>query len=315
VAKIEALPFIFEDLSEMDWEDLRVFLAVAGAGSLAGGARRLSVSQATAWRRIQALENSLRVTLFDRRPGGYVLTSVGTNLLRAVDGVQRTIEGARGQLTDEPEAIQGEVRVAAPEFVGLMLAERLPQLAARHPHLVIELLTGSPAAGLLVRDVDIAFRVERMLGGGFALEGVFPIPFGLYASPGYLKRFGSPRAIDDLHGHRLIGFDHSMAHVAPKPWLRSGGRGAVIAFRSNSPYARLLAARAGLGLAMLPEPLVRDSPGIRLALPSAQVGKLDLMMFVSAELKREPRVTAARNFLVELFADRGRAAPPAREVA
>src|SRR5215510_15502475 len=97
--------------------------------------------------------------------------------------------------------------------------------------------------------------------------------------------------------------------------FRSGGRGAVIAFRSNSPYARLLAARAGLGLAMLPEPLVRDSPGIRLALPSAQVGKLDLMMFVSAELKREPRVTAARNFLVELFADRGRAARPAREVA
>lgn len=285
----------------MDWDDLKVFLAVASAGSLAGGARRLGVSQATVWRRVRALEDALRVTLFERRPGGYTLTAVGTNLLEAVDGVQRTIESARGRLADEPVEVEGEVRVAAPEFVGLMVAEHLPALAQRHPRLVIELLTGSPAAGLLARDVDIALRVERKAGTGFVLEGVFPVPFALYASPAYLKRRGAPRAIDDLKGHALVAFDHSMAHVAPKPWLRSGGRGATIAFRSNSPHARLLAARAGLGLAMLPEPLVRDAHGLRLALPTEQVGKLDLMLFVSSELRREARVTAARDFLVDLL--------------
>lgn len=292
----------------MNWNDLKVFLAVATSGSLAGGARRLRVSQATAWRRVHALEESLGTTLFERRPGGYVLTTAGTTLLRGIDGVQRTIEVASGRLTDEPEAVEGEVRVAAPEFVGLMIAGELPALAARHPRLVIELLTGSPAAGVAVRDVDIAFRVERTLGGAFALEGVYPIPFGLYASPRYLKRFGAPRAIDDLRGHRLIGFDHSMAHLAPKAWLRSGGRGAAIVFRSNSPHVRLLAARAGLGLAMLPEPLARASPGIRLALPTESVGKLDLMMFVAAELRREARVTAARDFLARLFGDYAAAA-------
>lgn len=288
----------------MDWDDLKVFLAVASAGSLAGGARRLGVSQATTWRRVRALEDALRVTLFERRPGGYTLTPVGANLLDAVDGVQRTIESARGRLADEPVEVEGEVRIAAPEFVGLMIADRLPAVAARHPRLIIELLTGSPAAGLLARDVDIALRVERKVGGGFTLEGVFPIPFALYASPAYIKRHGSPRAIDDLKGHRLIAFDHSMAHVAPKPWLRSGGRGATIAFRSNSPHARLLAARAGLGLAMLPEPLVRDASGLRQALPTEQVGKLDLMLFVGSELRRELRVTAARDFLVELLQGR-----------
>jgi molybdate transport repressor ModE-like protein len=287
----------------VDWQDLKVFLAVASAGRLAGGARRLGLSQATAWRRIRALEESLGTTLFERRPAGYVLTGAGTRLFRGLDGVQRTIEVASGQLTDEPEAVEGEVRVAAPEFVGLMATERLPALAARHPRLVVELLTGGAAADLMARDVDIAFRVERTLGGAFVLEGVFPIPFGLYAAPAYLKRFGTPQAIDDLRGHRLIGFDHSMAHLAPKPWLRSGGRGATIVFRSNSPHARLLAARAGLGLAMLPEPLARASPGIRLALPSERVGRLDLMMFVSGELRREARVTAARDFLAALFTD------------
>ena len=278
-----------------------MFLAVASAGSLAGGARRLDVSQATTWRRIRALEDALKVTLFERKPTGYVLTPMGASLLEAVDGVQRTIDAARGRLADAPDSLAGEVRVAAPEFVGLMLARRLPELAAAHPRLIVELLAGSPAAGLMVRDVDVAIRAERMLGGGFALEGVFAVGFGLYAAPAYLRRHGRPRAIDDLKGHRLIGFDHSMAHVAPKPWLRAGGRGASIAFRSNSPHARLLACSAGLGLAMLPEPLARHASGIQPALPSAQVGRLDLMLFVSAALRREPRVSAVRDFLVRIL--------------
>ena len=270
------------------------------------------MSQATTWRRIRALEDALEVTLFERRATGYVLTPVGTSLLEAVDGVQRTIDAASGRLSDAPDPLSGEVRVAAPEFVGLLLARRLPELSAAHPHLVVELLAGSPAAGLLVRDVDVAIRAERMLGGGFALEATFAVAFGLYASPAYLRRHGRPRAIDDLKGHRLIGFDHSMAHVAPKPWLRAGGRGATIAFRSNSPHARLLACSAGLGLAMLPEPLARHAPGIRPALPTAEVGTLELMLFVSAALRREPRVTAVRDFLVRILTDETAAVASAR---
>ena len=289
----------------MDWDDLRIFLAVASAGSLAAGARRARVSQATTWRRIRSLEAALDATLFERKPTGYVLTPVGATLLEAVGGVQRTIEIAQGRLADQPEALVGEVRVAAPEFVGLMLSRRLPELARRHPRLVVELLTGSPAAGLLVRDVDVAIRAERMLAGGFALERAFSVPFALYASPAYLRRHGAPRAIDDLKGHALIGFDHSMAHVAPKPWLRAGGRGATIVFRSNSPHARLIAARAGLGLAMLPEPLVEGTAGLKLVLPSREVGQLDLMVFVNADLLREPRVTAVRDFLAEILRARG----------
>ena len=293
----------------MNWDDLKVFLAVAGAGSLAGGARRLNVSQATTWRRVRALEEAMKVTLFERRASGYAITPVGTKLLRAIDGVQRTIDAAQGRVADTDDALAGEVRVAAPEFVGLMMARRLPDLAARHPRLVVELLTGSPAAGLVVRDVDVALRAERMLSGGFSLEHVFRVPFALYAAPRYLRRFGAPRAIDDLKGHRLIGFDHSMAHVAPKPWLRAGGRGATIAFRSNSPHARMLAARAGLGLVMLPEPLVGDAPGLSRVLPSDAVGRLDLMLFVNHALRREPRVAAVRDFVVATLE------PPRRTVA
>jgi len=310
VARIGQRYFIFGD--PVNWDDLKVFLAVASAGSLAGGARRLNVSQATTWRRIRALEDSLKVTLFERKATGYVLTAVGSNLLDAVDGVQRTIDAASGRLTELPDALSGEVRVAAPEFMALLLARRLPELAHEHPQLVVELLAGSPAAGLMVRDVDVAIRAERMVAGGFTLEATFAVAFGLYAAPAYLRRHGRPRAIDDLKGHRLIGFDHSMAHVAPKPGLRAGGRGAAIAFRSNSPHARLLACSAGLGLAMLPEPFARHASGIRPALPSAQVGALYVMLFVSAALRREPRVTAVRDFLLRILRDETREVASAR---
>lgn len=251
-----------------------------------------------------ALEDSLETQLFERRPEGYVLAAAGTALLKSLDGVQRAIETAGRGLAQSPAGAEGEVRITAPEFPGQLLAERLANLGRRHPRLVIELLTGSPAASLMAREVDIALRVERSPSAGFALEAVFPIPFSVYAAPSYLKRFGAPKAIDDLKGHRLIDFDRSWAHIAPKPWQKSGGRGATVVFRSNSPHARLAALRAGLGLCMLPELMVRDDPELCLVLPSDAVGTLDLMMFVAAQLKREPRVVAARDFLVELLSNR-----------
>jgi molybdate transport repressor ModE-like protein len=285
----------------LDWDDLRVFLAVARSGSLAGGARQLRTSQATAWRRVHALEEALGVKLFERRSTGYALTNAGANLLGALDGVQRTIEGVRRQVAAGEDASEGEVRLAVPDFVGLMVANAASALAAEHPRLVVELITDNPTRGLHVRDVDVAVRPERRQADGFTLEGVFSIPYGLYAAPAYLERHGHPRAIDDLDGHRLIAFDHAMTHIAPKPWMRAGGRGAAIVFRSNSPRARLLAARAGLGLVMLPEPMVRDTPGLQLVVPAENVGRLDVMLFVATELRREPRVAAVRDFVAGLL--------------
>lgn len=293
----------------MDWDDLKVFLGVAEAGSLAGASRRLHLSQATVWRRVRALEQSVGTTLFERRPVGYALTPAGTVLLRRLGGVHAKVEAAWHGLTNEIDAAEGDVRVTAPEFAGLMIAGALPQLARRHPRLVVELLTRSPIAALAARDVDIALRVEPLPAGAFAPEDTYAIPFGLYATPGYLERHGTPRAVNELDGHRLIDFDYSMAHLAPKLWQRSGGKGATPVFRSNSPNARLVAARAGLGLALLPQPMVGDDARLRRVLSHEDVGNLDLMMFTRAEMQRDARIGAVRDFLVELFAPYRRAGP------
>jgi len=287
----------------MDWDNLKVFLAVAAAGGLGGGARRLGLSQATVWRRIKALEDSLQTPLFERRPEGYALGAAGSALLKSLEGVQRSIETAGRSLAQSGPGVEGEVRITAPEFPGQMLAERLASLTRRHPRLVIELLTGSPAASIMAREVDIALRVERSPSAGFALEGVFTIPFNVYAAPSYLKRYGAPKSIDDFKGHRLVDFDRSWAHIAPRPWQKSGGRGATVVFRSNSPHARLAAVRAGLGLVLLPELMARASPELCVVLPAEVVGTLELLMYVAMPLKREPRIIAARDFLIDLLGE------------
>lgn len=283
----------------MHWEPLRFFLALATAGSLAGAARRLRVSKATVWRQVRALEQSLGAPLLERQASGYTLTPAGRRFLGNVEGVERTIEAACQTLSAEPASIEGEVRVTAPELAGRAIARRLPALAARHPRLALEMITGSPAATLAARDTDIALRFEQPQGGGFTLATRFPIRFAVYAAPAYLRRFGRPLALDDFAGHRLIEFEHSLAQLAPEPWRARGGRGATIAFRSNSPHLRLAAARAGLGLALVAEIFAADEPGVRAVLDGDAVGSLDLFVFVSARLRYEPRVVAAQEFLNE----------------
>jgi molybdate transport repressor ModE-like protein len=281
----------------MDWEDLKVFLAVARAGSLAAASRRLRLSQATVWRRMRALDESLDATLFERRSTGYVLTAQGTSFLRALDGVDETISSARRRLAEGAESPEGEVRISLPEFLSPLIGAKTPELIARHPRVRLESLSASPLAQLGVRDADVAIRAERPLVGGYWISEPYPIPFALYASPDYVRQHGAPHSLDALAGHRLIDFDHSIEHAAPGPWRGADLREVTVVFRSSSPHARLAAARRGAGLAMLPECLVGDDPTLRTLIPASSIGALDLMLCVNSELMREPRIAAVVEFL------------------
>lgn len=287
----------------MDWQQLRYFLALAAAGSLAGAARRLGVSKATAWRQVHALEEALGTRLFERDAKGYALTPIGRRFLANVESIGRTIDLACQAIASEPATVEGEVRVTAPELLGDAIAGRLPDLAMQHPGLALEMIVGSPAATLTARETDIALRFEQSRGVGFRQTASFPIRFAVYGAPAYLKRFGAPKRIDDFSGHRLIDFEHTLAHLAPDAWRRSGGRGAEIVFRCNSPHARLAAARAGIGLALVAEVLGNEATGVVPVLDGDTVGALELFVLVAARLQDEPRVAAAREFLCDVLAE------------
>jgi len=280
----------------MQWDDVRIFLAVANAGSLAAGARRLRLSQATVWRRMRALDASLGATLFERRPTGYVLTSQGTTFLRALEGIESTMTVARRRLSEGQDVIEGDVRIATPEFLASMLAARAAALASKHPRLRLEIVSSSPIAEYGYGEADIALRVERPTIGGFWISDPFPVRFALYASDAYVERHGAPVSLQDLSSHHLIDFDHSLAHAVPEPWRHTDLAKTRVALRCSSPHGRYAAACAGLGLALLPRCIGSADQHLREVLPPRIVGALDIFVCVRAELLGEARIAAVIEF-------------------
>jgi len=283
----------------MNWDDVKIFLGVAQAGSLAAGARRLRLSQPTVWRRMRALDTALGARLFERRASGYVLSAQGTMFLRALDGVDSRLSTARRRLQEGSEVIDGEVRVAVPEALSPLVASGAARLAQRHPALRLEIVSASPIADFGLRDAVLIVRcgADRPQVAGFWVSRPYPLRFALYGSREYIKLHGAPRTLDALAGHRLVDFDHSMSHVAPDAWRNADLSEMQIVLRAASPHARLSAASTGLGLALLPCCLLeRDSELVPVIGPRL-MGELELRICAHAEAIGLARVSETAKFL------------------
>jgi molybdate transport repressor ModE-like protein len=264
-----------------DWEDIRVFVALARHGSLSATARALSITHATVSRRIQSLEQALGEKLVERRPDGYVLTPAGTRLL----GPASDMEAAagllgRGGADDSPK---GLVRINAPPSLtqGFLVA-RLAALAARHPALDIDIATDVRTVSLERRETDIALRFGRPLDGDVIARQMATLGFGFYATPEWRRR------IDDGAVPVFVGFDEANAHLPEAAWLAQQFPRARMAFRANSQIAQSAAAKAGAGIALLPHfvgreddalvpcPLDRPPPSRELWLLTRRLDRKDL---------------------------------------
>ena len=291
----------------MEWEDLRYFLAVARRQSLAAAARDLKVSQATVWRHVARLEQSLQVRLFAQRSTGYILSAAGEGLQESAQRVEAEIQAAKGRLSSNTAKLRGEVRLTTPELVAGLLAANLQMLRMRHPELCVEMVTSTPTAALSRRETDIALRYEAAAHGSLVIEHRFAVGFGIYASPGYIRKHGRPTAVDHFNGHALIGFDDSAGHVAPARWLRKGGQGARITFRSNSLQARFAAAKSGVGCALLPAMLGDGDPELVQVFSERAAGSLELYLFVNGRVTNSPNIAAVRSFIVSVLESRKQA--------
>lgn len=287
----------------MNWDDLRYFLAVASGGSLSAAARQMGVSQATVWRHVDSLESALGTRLFDHRRTGYRPSPAGETLLEKARQIEADIAGLREAVTGSAGPLAGEVRLTGPEFLATgLMTEALAEFCAGHPALRAELITGSPAAMLSRRETDIALLFDLPLRGDFAVERRILVGFGVYASHTYIEKHGRPAAVDAFVDHLLIDFDDSAGHVAPTRWLKTGGRGARIVFRSNSADARLTAAKAGHGIAMLPALNGNAEPGLVRLFGPDDLGRLELSLLVGERVRRTPCVKAVCDFVAETLA-------------
>ena len=189
----------------MDWDKLRIFHAVADAGSLTHAGETLHLSQSAVSRQVRALEESLDATLFHRHARGLILTEQGELLFEATRAMTKRLDAASARIRDSEDEVFGELRVTTTTGFGtLWLAPRLPQLYEKYPDLNVELMLEERVLDLPMREADVAIRMKEPSQADLIRKRLMTVEMRLYASAEYLKSRGTPQALEDIANHRLI---------------------------------------------------------------------------------------------------------------
>jgi DNA-binding transcriptional LysR family regulator len=236
-----------------DWNDLRIFLAVARKGSTIAAARELGTSPSTAARRVTALEEALDVTLFDRRPDGYHLTDAGRALLPAAERMEVAAAEVEERLAALSRGATGTVRFTTLDLTASQwVVPHLPPFHAAYPHVQVEIITGDNKLDLLRGEADVALRFgPRPTEPGLVVRGVGNVELALYCSRDYAATRGVPTDVAALDRHAVI---RGVGYVDERPhhqWLRDHAPNATVAHRSNSTIGILEAVRQGIGIGSL----------------------------------------------------------------
>ena len=242
----------------MNWDDLRIFLAVARAGQILGAARRLGLNHATVSRRIAALEEALGAKLFHRLTTGSALTLAGEHLLARAERIEADMILARAEIAGESETISGTVRIGAPDGFGIaFLAPRLGRLTARHPALAIQLVPVPRSLSLSRREADIAITVDRPTEGRLVAGKLVDYTLALYASRSYAAEHGLPQTVRELSAHRLVGYVRDLVFSPTLDYADEVSEDWKAAFAVSSAMGQVEAVRAGAGIGILHEFIAR----------------------------------------------------------
>jgi DNA-binding transcriptional LysR family regulator len=289
----------------MDWDKLKVFHAAAEAGSFTHAGEQLGLSQSAVSRQVSALEQELGVSLFHRHARGLILTEQGELLHRTAHEVFMKLEAARAKLTDTRERPNGELKVTTTPGIGVhWLTPRLGEFLDLYPEIRITLLTTEEELDLAMREADVAIRLRQPVQPDLIQRKLFSLHFHACASPEYLKRFGTPRSVEELGKHRIV----VLGGTVP-PWLaqsgnwllksgHDGGAPRVPWLTINNVLGVLRACQRGIAIAMLPDYLVEEDGGLVQLFGDANALAFDAYFVYPEELKSVARVQVFRDFLV-----------------
>lgn len=254
--------------SEADWDDLRIFLAVARAESLSGAARALRLDPATVGRRIARFEAALGTQLFTKSPQGYAATTEGQRLFDEAVRAEEAIQGAVGAARAQGGALSGQVRIGAPDgCANYLLPGVVARLAAEHPGLEIQIVAAPRVANLSRREADMAIAVSRPTGGRLLAEKLADYRLSLAAARDYLATHPPIRAREDLAHHPIVGYIPDMIFDRELDYLAEIGVSRV-ALASNSVAVQLNILRAGAGLGIVHDFALPHAPDLVRVLPA-----------------------------------------------
>jgi DNA-binding transcriptional LysR family regulator len=287
----------------MDWDRLRIFHAVADAGSFTHAGHDLGLSQSAVSRQISALEQELNVPLFHRHARGLILTEQGEMLYRTAHEVFTKLAAAQARLMDSKDKPTGELRITTTVGLGsVWLTPRIAEFIELYPEISVVLLLEDRELDLSMREADVAIRLRRPVQPDLIQRKLFTVHHHLYASPDYVRRKGMPKVLQDLDSHNILIFGSTSGFFTNINWLETAGRtdggGRRSILKVNNAYGLRRAVEAGLGIASLPDYIVgKDSPLVQIQLP-AETPEFDTYFVYPEELRDSKRVGVFRDFLV-----------------
>lgn len=293
----------------MDWDKLRIFHAVAEAGSFTHAGEVLNLSQSAVSRQISSLEESLKVALFHRHARGLILTEQGELLYRTAHEVFSKLAMAEAQLAESKDRPKGQLKVTATQAFGSSwLTPVLLEFIDLYPDVEVDLVLEDRELDLSMREADVAIRMAPPRQPELIQRHLMTVHLNIYAAPAYLKRHGIPKVPEDIDQHRVIVYGNDMRPpVEDIDWLLRAGtrkdkpRRPIL--RVNSVYAILRAVQSGLGLASLPEFMIPEGTNLVRVLPELQGPRIDAYFVYPEELRNSKRIQVFRDFLLRKVAE------------
>lgn len=291
----------------MDWDKLRVFHAVAEAGSFTHAGDTLNLSQSAVSRQISALEEALSVPLFHRHARGLILTEQGEALNSTVREVFAKLAMTEALLSESRDKAAGRLKVTTTfGFGSTWLAPRMAAFLDQHPDVSVSLLLDDGDLDLAMREADVAIRMHAPKQPDLIQRHLMEIDWVICASADYLAAHGTPKAVEELENHRLVLFGDHKPPVPNINWLGELGRGGARrgVLEVNSMAAMSYAIRAGAGIGALPAWMSTELDGLTKLLPGLKRPKVDCFFVYPEELRNSKRVAVFRDFLLAKLQER-----------
>lgn len=285
-----------------DWNDLRFFLELHRSGRLLTAARRLNTTHSTVARHIERIERHLGTALFVQHAQGYELTPSGLALLKHAEAMENVALLAQEEITQAMTPL-GKVRLGVTEGIGIQFfTPRLEALFESYPGLEVELVAVPRFVSILNREAEISIHLERPNADLLITRKLTDYRLALYASPAYLERAAPLRHREDLARHTWIGYVDDLIFSQELLFLNSFCRTPNVVFRSTSVIAQQQAARAGLGIAVLPNYMARHDPELVRVLPGETIQR-SYWICTRRELHRSVRLRVVWDYLLKLCAE------------
>jgi DNA-binding transcriptional LysR family regulator len=289
-------------LEEMDWDDLRIFLAVMRTETLSQAAKRLKLDHSTVCRRIAQFELCLGGSLFERHRAGMKPTELARRILENADAVEAAVLNMHESLSDSNNELVGTVRIAMMEGIAsLYLARRLLPFIEQYPRVKLELVTSSQILNINRREAEIFLSFFQPTGRNLHCELVGQITLNLYGATNYFARYGKPKTIGELTNHHFTSYIEDLVQIDAVRWLDDVISEPKIRFFSNSMVAQMTAASAGIGLVLLPRFAVEKENDLFPVLENEVIVKRDLWISVHHDLEFSNRIKLTLQYIKQLL--------------